>query len=156
MFNEYPKHMADDLAKELGVTTLFYGELKSNRVFGFAPSSGVPGVAISQGSNQVVVNEKNLRILNDLMFRHSPASREFGIITMLGTIDVELSSPSSEGARTGVITFREPHDFDAEAKEFFSSIILSQACAGVDCASPQYREWINTMVDVLVNRSQVE
>lgn len=63
-----PVEQAYPLELSTGATTLFFGRLGSNTVWGFAPPGGKPGVAITDGrSGQAVVNLDNLRELVRLM-----------------------------------------------------------------------------------------
>ena len=63
-----PVEQAYPLELSTGATTLFFGRLGSNTVWGFVPPEGKPGVAITDGRcGQAVVNLDNLRELVRLM-----------------------------------------------------------------------------------------
>ncbi len=62
--SELPRREAERHERATGATTLFYGALGSNIVWGFNHPAGRPGVAISDGNgSQVVVNLDALREL---------------------------------------------------------------------------------------------
>lgn len=67
-FIEFALKDAGPLEQATGSRTLFYGQVGSNQVWGFAPPHGRLGVAItSDAGGQVVVNIDNLRTLLRLL-----------------------------------------------------------------------------------------
>lgn len=59
-----PIEQAAPLEQATGATTLFYGRIGANTVWGFLPKEGKAGVALTDGKcGQVVINVDNLRQL---------------------------------------------------------------------------------------------
>ena len=78
--------------------------------------------------------------------------------TLHGIIGIMLTSPDSDGRRTGTIstTLWHPNAGDDgesdPAIDAVESLILAHACAGVDVESDAYIEGIETTLDAIANQ----